>query len=456
MDVTLNKITAVVREEVERYRDTAEAAEVLYQITERDKWAVAGVSSLRDEDIHIRVLHGGRLASTFAMAEMGDLAHDSEIAYIPMSPRSDSSDVLDKALLDYLKEATRAELDCQVCYGLFLEPLTTVCGHTFCRKCVHRILDHSNICPICRRGLSIPPQTNAEQAPSNAVVEKILTGLCPEAVAERERAAGEEAAATSDLDTPLFVCTVAYPSMPTFLHIFEPRYRLMIRRAIESGNRKFGMVPPNYRRAPQGDLGIVPFCQYGTLLHITNMQLLPDGRSLIETIGMSRFKIVEHGELDGYLIGKVERVDDIGIAAEEALEAAETSSSSSRNFSAQDHFGAPPDHDPATSGPLPTTPDLDALSTQDLVEIGVSFVKRMRDTSAGWFRQRIIEAYGECPEDPALLPWWLASLLPMDDEVKMKLLGTTSVRERLKLCVGWAIRWENTNWKNERSGCTVL
>ena len=40
---------------------------------------------------------------------------------------------------------------------------------------------------------------------------------------------------------PVFVCTIAASNIPCPLHIFEPRYRLMIRRAMESGTRAFGM-----------------------------------------------------------------------------------------------------------------------------------------------------------------------------------------------------------------------
>merc|ERR1712020_549663 len=40
---------------------------------------------------------------------------------------------------------------------------------------------------------------------------------------------------------PVFVCTISAPNLPCPLHIFEPRYRLMIRRAMESGTRAFGM-----------------------------------------------------------------------------------------------------------------------------------------------------------------------------------------------------------------------
>lgn len=40
---------------------------------------------------------------------------------------------------------------------------------------------------------------------------------------------------------PIFVCTMAYPTVPCPLHVFEPRYRLMIRRCMDAGTRQFGM-----------------------------------------------------------------------------------------------------------------------------------------------------------------------------------------------------------------------
>ncbi|KAF4631670.1 hypothetical protein G7Y89_g6454 [Cudoniella acicularis] len=459
VDVVLNKIVEVVRKEVEDYRNTAEASEIVLQVEERDRWSIASVASLRDEEVRIRVLQGGRLASAYTMAEMGELAHDSEVTYKPMSLASENSEAVDNALLDHLKEATRAELDCQVCYGLFLDPLTTACGHTFCRKCVHRVLDHSNLCPICRRVLAIPPGITAPQAPSNLLLIKLLTGLCPEALAARAEAAqAEESTGLGELDTPLFVCTLSFPSMPTFLHVFEPRYRLMIRRAIESGDRKFGMILHNPSREEQGNLGSIPFYQYGTLLHIVNMHLLADGRSLIETVGISRFRVARHGVLDGYTVGKIERVDDISIAAEEALEAAETSARSpiQRHFSTQDHFGAPPHHLPSrNSQPPPPVLPLDTMSTQDLMRIGTTFVKKMRDQSAPWLHRRVFDAYGECPEDPALFPWWFASVLPTAETEKYKLLATSSVRERLKMCAGWITQLEAQRCTKKRMKTTL-
>ena len=449
VDVALNKIMDVVRREIDGYRHSAEASDVLLQVEEKDKWSIAGVSSLKEEEVRIRVLPGGRLASTYTMAEMGELAHDSEVTYTVMSPASENYEVLDAAVLEHLKESTRTELDCQVCYALFLDPLTTPCGHTFCRKCIHRVLDHSNLCPVCRRLMAIPPGISAQQAPSNCLLTKLLTGLCPEALAVRAEAAkAEDMGGVGELDTPLFVCTLSFPSVPTFLHIFEPRYRLMIRRAIESADRKFGMLLHNPTRETQGDLGSVPFYQYGTLLHIVNMHLMPDGRSLIETVGISRFKVLRHGTLDGYTVGKIERVDDIGIAEEESLEALETTSSSNlRHFSAQDHFGAPPHHVPSRDRRQPPSlVDLETLSTQQLMDVGTAFVKKMREQSAPWLHRRVFQAYGECPDDPALFPWWFASVLPTADGEKYKLLATSSVRERLKMCALWVGQIEAQRW----------
>lgn len=182
------------------------------------------------------------------------------------------------------------------------------------------------------------------------------------------------------------------------------------------------------------------------------MHLLPDGRSLIETVGTYRFRLLRHGSLDGYLVGKVERIDDVSIAAEEALEAAETASST-RNFSAQDHFGAPPHH---TSPRRPlSVSEVDSLPTRDLMEIGTSFVKRMREQSAPWLNNRVFQAYGECPTDPALFAWWFASVLPIHEVQKYQLLGTTSVRERLKICAQWIVALEAQRC-HQGSSCTVL
>jgi hypothetical protein len=444
LDVTLAKVIDLVKRDIEVYKPVVH--ETPMRLEERDKWAIAGVSSLSGRPPRSRVLQGGRLVATYIMVDMGELDFDSELVYTTMSETGDDYRYLDVAVLEHLKEATRSELDCQVCYALFLDPLTTCCGHTFCRKCLHRVLDHSNCCPICRRTLSIPPSLTKAQYPSNKRLDSLLFGLCPDAIIARAEAVRQEGNhRMGDLDTPLFICTLSFPSMPTFLHIFEPRYRLMIRRAMESGDRKFGMLLHNPSLSSQGELGPVPFYQYGTLLHIISMQLLPDGRSLIETTGASRFRVLKYGTLDGYTVGQIQRIHDISLADEENLEASETSQSSPpHSLSAADHFGAPPHHPRPRRQPRAL--DLDTTSTKDLMEIATRFVRSMQAQSAPWLQTRVLQVYGEFPNDPALFPWWFASILPIMDAEKYKLLETTSVRQRLKICVGWILRIEAQRW----------
>lgn len=46
---------------------------------------------------------------------------------------------------------------------------------------------------------------------------------------------------STTLEIPIFVCVLALPQCTCPLHVFEPRYRLMMRRALESQSRTFGM-----------------------------------------------------------------------------------------------------------------------------------------------------------------------------------------------------------------------
>jgi hypothetical protein len=90
--------------------------------------------------------------------------------------------------------------------------------------------------------------------------------------------------------------------------------------------------------------------------------------------------------------------------------------------------------------------DLDSLSTQELLNRGTSFIKKMQDQSAPWLHRSVVNAYGDCPHDAALFPWWFASVVPASNAEKYRMLLTSSVRERLKMCVGWTEEMEAQTW----------
>lgn len=436
VDVTLTKVMELIEKEMTSHMSAVEdSPTLLVEVLQQDKDALAEEKDQPSEKAHREVLHGGRLVATYTMAQMGKLGYSSEVEYENMSLTGDSFHQLDATLLERLQDVTQKELDCLVCYNLMLDPTTTTCGHTFCRRCLARVMDHSSICPFCRREIHVA--ASLQNASGNALLNSLLNGLCPDLVAARAAAVkAEEQAGDDVLSTPLFICTLSLPAMPTFLHVFEPRYRLMMRRVID-GNRQFGMVMYNRTMAPQGDLGAPQFLEYGTLLEIVNYELLRDGRSFIETRGVGRFKVKAHGMLDGYNVGRVERVEDISLAEEGAAEQRETTMA--RDY-AEIFFREHP------QTPLPTDIAIETLSTQQLLDSCTSFVREMREASAPWLRERIIQVYGEPPEDPALFPYWFASVVPIVEEEKYVLLRTTRVRERLKVVYSWIGRIRGQRW----------
>ncbi|XP_056145299.1 LON peptidase N-terminal domain and RING finger protein 2 isoform X2 [Lampris incognitus] len=134
-----------------------------------------------------------------------------------------------------------ADMECSLCMRLFYEPVATPCGHTFCLKCLERCLDHNPNCPLCKENLSEYLATRGYN--KTLLMEEVLQRYLSDELAERKKIHEEEMKELSNLnqEVPIFVCTMAFPTIPCPLHVFEPRYRLMIRRSMETGTKQFGM-----------------------------------------------------------------------------------------------------------------------------------------------------------------------------------------------------------------------
>lgn len=46
-----------------------------------------------------------------------------------------------------------SDLECVLCYHTYTRPVTTPCGHTYCRTCIERALDYRKACALCLRPL---------------------------------------------------------------------------------------------------------------------------------------------------------------------------------------------------------------------------------------------------------------------------------------------------------------
>jgi len=201
-------------------------------------------------------------------------------------------------------EETWSEIDCSVCGEMFLEPVSLFCGHTFCRHCLVRTMDYTSSCPLCRTVIHLDPST----APQCTALQALIERVAPEKYNERKSTVEREQAEQKRF-LPLFVLSSSgLPGDIIPMHIFEPRYRLMMRRVLQ-GSRMFGLIGCGADRMPNN---------YGVVLKITRSETLPDGRSIIITQVTKRFLVEEKWELDGYLMGKVNYYEDDPLSEDEA------------------------------------------------------------------------------------------------------------------------------------------
>lgn len=202
--------------------------------------------------------------------------------------------------------------------------------------CLDRSLDYSSHCPLCNASFGDVYSLRNSLSCSNTTkfIELAMQRFVPAAYQKRRLQEIEK-----EPYVPVFICTTAFPYVPCPLFVYESRYRLMIRRAIESGVRQFGIVQPIHVPPPvpvldssnnlnggAAALGIVAttmtsattkrYSDFGTVLNIRDCVLLADGRSILSTVGGRRFRVVKRKERDGYDTAKVQYIYDDPVAKE--------------------------------------------------------------------------------------------------------------------------------------------
>lgn len=72
---------------------------------------------------------------------------------------------------------------CSICLNLFTDPVTTPCGHSFCKTCLSKHWDRSDLChcPVCNKRFHVRPEIS-----TNAVIEEISAQIKKRKVATPE------------------------------------------------------------------------------------------------------------------------------------------------------------------------------------------------------------------------------------------------------------------------------
>jgi Lon protease-like protein len=108
------------------------------------------------------------------------------------------------------------------------------------------------------------------------------------------------------IELPLFpLDVVLFPGEELPLHIFEPRYRLMINECYKQ-KKPFGVV---LVRPDSEHLKEVPY-SVGTMAEIEILDRLEDGRMNLIARGLQRFRILDQHRQKPYLSGLVEVFED--------------------------------------------------------------------------------------------------------------------------------------------------
>ena len=108
------------------------------------------------------------------------------------------------------------------------------------------------------------------------------------------------------MDLRLFpLQSVLFPGMRMPLHIFEDRYKTMVRECIEE-DAPFGVVL--IRSGAEVGTGAVPF-DVGTTARILQVEYLDEGRMNLFTVGERRFRIIAVNTTSPYLRAEVELLE---------------------------------------------------------------------------------------------------------------------------------------------------
>jgi Lon protease-like protein len=178
---------------------------------------------------------------------------------------------------------------------------------------------------------------------------------------------------------PLFpLHTVLFPGRVLPLHIFEPRYRLMIGRCLEHGS-PFGVVL--IRAGREVGEPAEPY-DAGTVAEIVRHERLANGRLNLLCVGRERFRVRDMVPGEPYAVGMAEELVDEPVGA-----------------------------------------DAEALSA------------RLTAGLTGYLAMAGVEG-PELPTDPTVLSFAVPGALPLELAEQQALLEMTSVAERLRWLLG--------------------
>ncbi len=221
------------------------------------------------------------------------------------------------------------------------------------------------------------------------------------------------------MEIPLFpLHTVLAPGIALPLHVFEPRYRALVRRCLDTST-PFGVVlirEGSEVLPPGDDEHELSISAVGTLAEIREASRFSDGRWRLLVVGDRRFVVRDvHPDREAYLVADVDLLEDeVGDAtAARALVRRVT-----RRFVDYLRLLQPRDGEAA-----------EPIDVQ--VEVEVEVPEDAAAEAAGGGPAELVTAL-DIPDDPSMLSFLLTGIVQVEPDRRQELLEAATAEERLR------------------------
>ncbi|MEQ2165374.1 hypothetical protein GOODEAATRI_016153, partial [Goodea atripinnis] len=176
-------------------------------------------------------------------------------------------------------------------------------------------------------------------------------------------------------------------------HLFSQEYEERTKTHVEENQELSDFARMKCR------IRVCRFADYGCMLIVRSVHFLPDGRSVVDTIGGKRFRVLSRGMKDGYNTADIEHLRDTRVENREELE-----------------------------------------KLQELHDAVYGQAQVWFQNLKIRFHNQILQHFGPMPErepDIQATPngpaccWWLLAVLPIDPRYQLSVLSMTSLKDRL-------------------------
>lgn len=132
------------------------------------------------------------------------------------------------------------DLTCPLCLKILYVPVSTSCGHTYCKSCIKRSFQSNKSCPICRVALASPLNLTP-----TFILQTIIEKKYPEETKKRQQEDIVEEKQRKQKSTTLPVVflsnSIAFPGEITLTHITEDRF-MSLMEVLPENQKVFAVV----------------------------------------------------------------------------------------------------------------------------------------------------------------------------------------------------------------------